>query len=637
MPPSVVQLPVGLTLVQSELISLLQHIHQTEASSKVNTSNDPSTGNRSAYLDDLVASLTNITNHPYLLVPHYMPMKLLLMEPHSKFKEASDKFVQFDCLLSLLLSQQRRSKDTESSNNDDNSESAEKQQPLHVVVVGNSIKELDFIEAFVLGWDGIVYKRYSGSSLVDDYDHLVDQSTLSSNEQNSSSAGSGGKEKETDEYIRKRIAARKLKNDKSGEGIMLHLTTLSQLKLPLLTKYSYQYVISFNTELTENDLPQSLESNPFAIVFSTLNVPTSEVFKLTHNDKNNNNALKEGAETENPVNIVVNEDGSNVALTNEELAKALESKKLSDWPFKREPNLEIKGIQAMIALLNTPPQTTPSSSHSDKRIKLDLSPQIAKDYQTELTKLVQGKITDFSNSTSSIIQQIKALRIQATIKHNQLDKVKLQTGVNFKELQRLKETVTGVEKKFERLESEYEKYENLQRELHIEIKDLTEYQNELSLIPEQVSKHEDLFNELNAFNDTLSTKIDKLTSEIDTLRSTYQTTTSQAVSLSAELSQLTTQSTELKTKIQGKGKQLRSLQVELHHLSNQEAKQKLLKEIEFLRDYNNKLESIIKEKAVASGGNGVNGVGGNSSNGGFLSGNGLTGRSGRLHRSATPY
>ncbi|KAH3681397.1 hypothetical protein WICPIJ_007666 [Wickerhamomyces pijperi] len=605
MPSHIVQHPVGFTSLQAELVSLLQTLRQDF--SNVST-------------EQLLSSLTSITSHPYLLVPHYIPKQLLLMDPHTRFKEESDKFSQFDSLLSLLVSQQRSKKDADDT------------QQLHVAVVGNSVKELDLIEAFILGWDDVVYKRYTGSSLVDDYDYLVDQTTLSEHDEKfnngsgSANNNSNSKDKETDDYIRKRSALVAEAKAKKERGlVMLHLVTLSQLKMPILTRYPYQYVISFNQALNTGDLPD-LTYDVLAVVFSPMNIPSSDVLKQAVVDLH----LEESNDTDK-ADVHFDRTGSDTALLNDRLSVALLSKNVSDWPFKRVTSLELSTRESMISVLSSPPlvsSDSPETTRSDKRIKLEnLTSSECKDYQTELTKLVQSRLARIEETnTSSLLPQIRSLRLQMTIKHNELDQLKQQTAQNARDYNNLKDVVVaGAEKKFERLQSEFEKYEGMKRELELEISALKNYQTELSKDPEQVAKHESLLKELATLHDSLSSKIASLSDELDSLRSEYQSTTSHAVTLSSTLSQLTAQSKALEVKIQGKGRELRKLQTELHHLSKVDEKQKLLDEIEFLRQYNDKLEVIFKEKSSANGNNGMNG------------GNGLTGRGGRLFRSSTPY
>jgi hypothetical protein len=70
-----------------------------------------------------------------------MPKQLLLMETHEKLMEASDLFNKLDKLLQVLMKTKYK-----------------------VMLIGSSVKELDLVEAFIMGRD-LCYKRYSGMSL----------------------------------------------------------------------------------------------------------------------------------------------------------------------------------------------------------------------------------------------------------------------------------------------------------------------------------------------------------------------------------------------------------------------------------------------------------------------------------------
>lgn len=122
--------PIGLTPVQRSLIDTVVTLHKPQLlEGKVP--------------DSLLNSIRLISNHPFLLVDHYMPKRLLLMETHESLSSASDLFRTLDKLITIL--QKRMTK-------------------RRVLIIGSSVKELDLVEAFILGRD-LYYKRYSGMAL----------------------------------------------------------------------------------------------------------------------------------------------------------------------------------------------------------------------------------------------------------------------------------------------------------------------------------------------------------------------------------------------------------------------------------------------------------------------------------------
>lgn len=122
------RIPIGLTALQRDLVEVLVQAHKTQLLER--------------QVDELLLrNIHLLTNHPFLLVDHYMPKQLLQMETHEKLLEASDLFHKLDKLLCRLQRTRYR-----------------------VLLVGSSIKELDLVEAFINGRD-LSYKRYSGMSL----------------------------------------------------------------------------------------------------------------------------------------------------------------------------------------------------------------------------------------------------------------------------------------------------------------------------------------------------------------------------------------------------------------------------------------------------------------------------------------
>ncbi|ANZ77444.1 BA75_04726T0 [Komagataella pastoris] len=96
-------------------------------------------------LELLEDNLQLINNHPNLLVQHYIPKSLILMEPHERLVATSGKFQALDQIIFLLQDQEK-----------------------HIVIVASQSKELDLVEGTMLGKQ-INYHRYSGGSLYDQF------------------------------------------------------------------------------------------------------------------------------------------------------------------------------------------------------------------------------------------------------------------------------------------------------------------------------------------------------------------------------------------------------------------------------------------------------------------------------------
>lgn len=114
--------PCGLTNLQKELYKVLIFLHRDSLLSQIEN------GAQDEELNSLlVNNLQLVNNHPFLLVEHYIPKKLLLMESNERLMQQSDKFNKFDKIIQDLIPMN-----------------------LNLIVIGKNIKELDLIEAFLL-------------------------------------------------------------------------------------------------------------------------------------------------------------------------------------------------------------------------------------------------------------------------------------------------------------------------------------------------------------------------------------------------------------------------------------------------------------------------------------------------------
>lgn len=172
---TVFTVPIGLTEFQRDLIEILLSIHHEtllkelgitpSSSNSITSSSDANaltskahvqigthyptfTSRQMLYLLD--THIRAVTNHPCLLVDHYMPRQFLRMEPKQRLIDPSNKFYFLQKLLFELVNYQ--SKDF---------------GPLSITLVAHSMKELDLIEGLLLG-QNFNLKRLSGTTLYDE-------------------------------------------------------------------------------------------------------------------------------------------------------------------------------------------------------------------------------------------------------------------------------------------------------------------------------------------------------------------------------------------------------------------------------------------------------------------------------------
>ncbi|ODQ81020.1 hypothetical protein BABINDRAFT_160439 [Babjeviella inositovora NRRL Y-12698] len=140
----------GLSPLQKQLIELVVLIHKQSLISRLSPRQfDPIRSidtpehalSSTDMLETLVRNVKLITAHPYLVVDHYMPKKLLLVQNHELLSAVSGKFQVFNTILHQA-----------------------EHRNLKLVVVSQSVKELDLIEGFIIGRK-LDYSRFSGTKL----------------------------------------------------------------------------------------------------------------------------------------------------------------------------------------------------------------------------------------------------------------------------------------------------------------------------------------------------------------------------------------------------------------------------------------------------------------------------------------
>lgn len=105
-------------------------------------------------LQTLYTNSQLVSNHPYLLVDHYLPHNLLLKEVPERLASSSGKFKVLQNIIEVS-----------------------KNLKLNIALVSRAGKTIDLLEAFILG-KLVNYRRYSGSYLRDHPDQNPDFSTI---------------------------------------------------------------------------------------------------------------------------------------------------------------------------------------------------------------------------------------------------------------------------------------------------------------------------------------------------------------------------------------------------------------------------------------------------------------------------
>ncbi|QOU20740.1 hypothetical protein BRETT_000453 [Brettanomyces bruxellensis] len=148
-------LPIDQTLAQKELVELMVQLHRKsilkslgklkveETGSTVDADGNPYL-NDNVMLETFVSCVREIDNHPTLLVNHFIPRNLLLLDTKSNIISSSLKYVTLDNILNKLT---------------------ERGKPKTLIISVSNGKELDLVESILIGKNGLQYYRFSGASI----------------------------------------------------------------------------------------------------------------------------------------------------------------------------------------------------------------------------------------------------------------------------------------------------------------------------------------------------------------------------------------------------------------------------------------------------------------------------------------
>lgn len=160
-------LPVEQTVYQKCLIDIMIQLHEPHIRSYLqrlkdkkttdnngddtnDNANETSTNSNNGTMSDdsmmeaFIFNVKQITNHPTLLVDHYIPRNLLLLSSKENIIDLSNKYHQISEILDKLVERDVRKT---------------------IIISVSNAKEMDLIESFLLGKTGLQYYRFSGSSL----------------------------------------------------------------------------------------------------------------------------------------------------------------------------------------------------------------------------------------------------------------------------------------------------------------------------------------------------------------------------------------------------------------------------------------------------------------------------------------
>lgn len=626
-------LPTVLTRIQKELLEVmiqifsadvLNEIHSKKLRGSINSLLDNATSPATSSYDKLTLlfdQLMIIDKHPSLLVDHFIPKKLLLLETNEKLSTLAGKFLLFNKLVDTFID--------------------EATLPFHVLVVAPSIKELELIESLVIG-KKMYYKNLSSNKLYEDNRDIPDLSS-------------------------------------SSFKVCLYLITSQQLYNNYLSSSDrdtkFNLIFSFDMKLDISS--PSIEFLKSESKYTTILIPIP-IYSLEHiilqipepprsfELRNDEKAFKWKVQVLNTLivnrfNIFEDQKDFFIQQYGGRMSKILAWMK--DGRGKHFQNLMKEFDEKLV--LNF------SDDKVIKKVGISyLSKEVIRDtignydyklYRATLAQYFNNRVIQLEEEIQKKYhEELPALRNEETERQTRLDDFNDQIGDNYRKLRRLNEDAGFAEKKLARADVDLLKKQQIRDELQkkldllkektskekedVEMKtenqeeirvplriDVTQEGNEsevqphISEVPKEmdvdvktdvtsstlqgtIKNQQQLLEELSTEIKVLSDEYDKINEENDNIRLKYQTSSSEAVQLSTQLAKLKEQNSQIEQKLNGPGMRSLPQLIKKDAISSYEAELSVIRKsnafiASFFRD---KLDKVTKERqgiieATASG------------------------------------
>lgn len=565
-------------------------------------------------LELIFEQIETITKHPSLLVEHFLPKKLLLLELNDRFVNMSGNYLLFNMLVNELLKIFFKN--------------VKLPQPLvyHMLVVAETVKELELIEGLIIGKQ-LYYNNVSTTKLYDDNrgypPHFNDKKDNTPNKFE--------KFDSDNEYKRKRV--RNSSNEKFKPELCLHLITTLQLynncTSVLDPEIQFKLIFSFDAnidskcpsiEMIRNQGQNVYDRNPLKIpiiiptpVYSihhiqtliprppinSFNINTSHKWKfeiLNHLYYNRFNIFEEPqdeffinnykSDKHNLINWLLNWDLIHFPVKDDEF--------LETFTYKLNMNInEEKLIKKIDHSYLLPFFGT----------KFDCSFEVDnfdyKSYKAKLAELVTTRLEQINNSIMNLQEEIPKLRQSETTRQLNYDSQEESIAQNYHKHKRLAEDATFVEKKLFKIDSDYLKLSKEKSDLKVKLEHLNDLK-ETKDIDEKLSEQEEIIAKLIKQEGNLIEEIQKLNDENDSTRSQYQESSNEALHLSVQIQKLKDKNSTIEIRSNGPGINILPGLLKKDELINHESNlKKLQSENKFLDKFlTGKLERPINERKL---------------------------------------
>lgn len=575
----------------------------------------------------LFDQLKRISRHPSLVVDHFIPKKLLLLEPKSRLLPMSGKLIFFNKLVDLI------SEKYESG--DENADLAD----YNLLAVAESVKELEWMEGLIIG-KKLHYLHLSARKLYEEEDK---QARFVKEE-------SVDEEVQSHEFKKRRrhYLARISKRKRPAPLFTVHLITSRQLYLGYSSNTPIDLIVSFDSEidvssgsielLRSNNKVSNRSLNEISVktpvivpvslfsiehIMSLLPRPALEFghelsvteklwkllvasafivnrFQIFKQDSKNFYLNAYGQDFSLLLSWLFNWDKQTLSPEVKTLLKYTLDVSLNYSDVKLESRLKENYLKSLGKLFA---DTANGWDNSSQAIFNDLAQLTYEICKKRLAEFLNGRIeqtrTLIHEGTASILPKFRECEAE---RQEEIDKDEDLVGIEYRKLRKLNEDANIVDRKFNRSENEHARVqaqETETREMLVHLEDYMENKTDeelQTLIDEQTKLLDQLIEE----KSKLDEDYEKIVAETESLRTEYQTKSADAVQATNKLSSAKALQTLLESKLSRPGMSTLPTLARQDEYQTYETKLKrLLQENAFIKLlFLQKLDQLVKERSA---------------------------------------
>ncbi|SCV03401.1 LAME_0H10132g1_1 [Lachancea meyersii CBS 8951] len=534
-------IPVGLTQLQQDLIEILISTHARSLLQFCNNEDvkklEDLESSRKLTLPALspqqLTSLlsTNIravANHPCLLVEHYMPRQLLLMEPGERLICGSDKFQKMATLLDSFLSRDRK----------------RFPKPLQVTILSHSVKELDLIEGYLLG-KAVKLKRLSGASLFDEKHNYGEPDTGSN-----TPVLPTGYIKDDYEYGRRR---RRTKEIDHRDWLFLATATHLARSPELMDDFSIDLVIGFDPLIDENleCFLRMRKSGKMVPLIKLLVKDSPDHFCLVHNQtkSEDDHFLSSLLHFVRHRQTITKTDSTGWLS---QFAESLLEEKTPDATSL--PLCDLSDQHSNVNLLEAVTKyqsLSPLSTMDFKLVPINQDLDI-KTYQNVLMDRIVQRLNSCDEEYATREKDILENRLRETMRQNEFDLLHEEAASIFKQSKEEEGPAINSLKKFNKAQADYNKVSERLKVLSERKESLSKRLNDSKTLPSsQIDGLSSELKKLKSMRDASKQENEQKSDTNDKLRAKYQSESSNAANKSIAIQRLRQNRDQLKARLSG--------------------------------------------------------------------------------------